>query len=702
MEASSEKLIDLMSTLKRVVVPVYQRPYSWDRKHCEQLWKDIVAVGRSANGTHFAGSVVWVSKGVSSSGMAPVLIIDGQQRVTTVSLLLIALAEYARDHEDDLGFYQHEIMESFLIHRHRKADDHYRLALSQDDNDVYRMLVDHLEDPTYQPALPPSSRLVQNLNLFRRWVAGLDDPACAWEGVQRLQVVSIVLDQHHDNPQVVFEKINSTGKELATSDLVRNFVLMTQPPEEQDRLYRNRWRIIEKTLGSDSYDKVFDDFLKDWLTVLRAPKSPVKKGDVYEVFKRFVAENDYDGGERMFDLLQEMERFARFYIAASTGVHDDKTLSRHLGRIARLRLSVANPLVMYLLDCHEAKALSQADLVSALDTLESYLVRRAVCDCPTNGLNKFFPSIVAKLRDARNNGESCLAVFRATLLDQETTTFRFPTDQEFFDRLVHRNTYDMKDRRAMYILMRLENSYHPKDERDFFGEGYTIEHIMPRNAMARQEWRDALGEGCEAKHAQLVHTIGNLTITAYNSELSDGTFAEKKARTIGGYDNEFIRISTDVHRAESWDEQAILLRGATLAQRALEVWATPAWPEGQARRRELVASGKKARHRVTLKELFDDDLLEEGTRLRIKGLHSSCASIGEEGTILLDNGESFRSPSPAAERVRELAGDPVIACNGWDYWILPDDRTIARTRDEYLAAHPEFELDESDGDEVAE
>ena len=576
MQAAARDLAALMSSGgQRFIIPVYQRPYTWQEKDCNQLWDDILDVGRRDGGKHFTGSVVWVQQGIMSpSGITPVLIIDGQQRITTMSLLFIALAEYARDHESaQLPFSCEKILNTYLVNQYECGEEHYRLTLSQGDRDVFRGLVQQLEDPESSFVAPESSRLVQNLESFRKHVSEESNLALVWLGILRLEIVSISLDQGKDNPQLIFESMNATGEPLSTADLIRNYVLMGLPADEQERLYTNHWRKIEEMLGTDTYDQVFDDFIRNWLTVCYAPNTLVKR-NMYTLFKRHVADNGYDTDGRIVDLLSELERYAGYYAHITRGTETDFELNQRLGRLASLGFSVVNPLLLLLYNDYEHGAFSHGDFVSMLDTLESYLFRRAICGCATNSLNNFFLRVIGKLKQVQAGDESYREVFEALLLTEAGTPRRFPSDAEFTEALQTRDTYNRR-RYCLYLLSRLENSYHPKDERDFSTDTYTIEHIMPQNAMAHEEWRTMLGEDCDEKHEQLVHTLGNLTLTAYNSELSDATFAEKKERAVGGYDNEFISISADLREADTWGEEQIRDRGNKLAQRALEVWPTP-------------------------------------------------------------------------------------------------------------------------------
>ena len=691
MDAAARPLADFMTTAsQRFIIPVYQRPYSWDEEQCVQLWEDILEVGRREGpATHFTGSVVWVQQGVmSAAGITPVLIIDGQQRVTTVTLLVIALAEYARGHVQavqagELAFSYEEILDSkFLINKYKRGDDRYRLTLSQGDAPVLRALIDRLEDPERPAELPESSRLVKNLGLFRRRLAQVSDPNAVWLGISRLQVVSVSLHQGLDNPQLIFESMNSTGKDLSTADLIRNFVLMQQTAAEQERLYGDHWRVIERTLG-ERYDEVFDEFIRNWLTVLYAPE-PLVRRDVYALFKRHAAERGCDQGARIVELLRELERYARYYAAITEGRCSEPALKLRLDRIARFGAGVANPLLLAFWDAYEAGAFPLDDFCALLDTLESYLFRRAVCDVATNSLNKFFSSLIARLARVRAEGGAYLEAFCAMLLNEAGTARRFPADAEFEQALRTRDCYGF--RRSLYLLSRLENSYHPKDERDFFAGTYTIEHIMPQNALAHGEWRAMLGPDAEELHARLVNTLGNLTLTAYNSELSDGSFAQKKARAVGGYDTEFIRISSGLREAEVWDATAIEARGEELACRALEVWPAPTLaPEVCARYAPRRQTAEPGLSEVTLADLLAAGLLPAGTKLisQFRGQLQEAA-IDEKGNVVLGNGERFSSPSAAAIRAVELSGG-AGSRNGWKCWTLEDGRLLDELRRAFAA-----------------
>lgn len=575
MNAGPQSIVSLLTSAnQRMVIPVYQRAYSWDEEQCRQLWDDIVAIGKQGSGTHFTGSVVMVLGGeFSALGVNKLLVIDGQQRITTLSLLIAAMAEFARDYPEKLTrvSYEEIIDSGYLILKYKKGEDHYRLTLSQGDERTLRSVLDHLENQDVE-VVNESHRIVDNLALFRTWLGDIDDPNVVWDGIQRLEIVAITLSQGQDNPQLIFESMNSTGKDLSTADLVRNYVLMGLPMDEQEHLYANYWRKIEETLGADSYDEVFDDFLRNWLTVTNAPTSVVVR-DVYRLFKQHVRNGGYDQPGQMSSLLKDIRRFADYYACITAGACKDEEIKSILDRIVWLEASVVNPLFMAFFENYEDGTFTHEDFVSMLRTTESYLFRRAVCDVPTNSLNKFFPSIIARLKTVKGQGGNYREAYEAFLLSEANTARRMPDDAEFERALKTRDCYAF--RRGRYLLATLENSYHPKDSLELMGSNYTIEHIMPRNALAHVEWTNMLGEEYQRVYDELINNLGNLTLTAYNAELSDASFAEKKARAIGGFDNDYLVISSDLHDTNVWNEQTIRARSKRLAKRALEVWPMP-------------------------------------------------------------------------------------------------------------------------------
>lgn len=675
MDAGKKILLDLFTGSLRFVVPVYQRRYSWGEAQCRQLWADIVTAGRHPDRTHFTGSIVWMQEGgIGPDGVSQCQLIDGQQRLTSVTLLLIALAEYAREHSGNLSFSADMIIDrGYLIDKYAKGENRYELTLSGDDREVLHGMCDHVVAPDRPNHAETDSRLKANLDLFRSLVAAIDDANVVWNGLQRLEVVSVTLDQGRDEPQLVFESMNSTGLDLETSDLVRNYMLMGCPMVEQTALYADYWLPMERILGNLS----FDAFLHDWMVVTL--KRPVPKGRaMYSEFKRFSADSSLPPMERTRDLLANMLEHAGYY-AAIKGVaaagSGYANADHRLASIQTLDSTVTDPLLLYMFAAWKHNRVSRDGLMRMLADLESYLFRRMVCSVSSNGLNKLVPSLIAKL----DSTEDDLAeTFAALLLTETAKATRMPTNEEFRQALLGEDLYRPASR-CKYLLVGLENHNHPKDPRTF--NEYTIEHIMPQNAMAHAEWRSMLDD--PDRFPLLVNSLGNLTLTAYNSELSDGTFEQKKNRAIGGYDSEYLSISAELHDATHWNEQAIAQRGTRLANLALQVWASPTAGERvmQPLRNRNVGQGERERNAIDFAGLCSRGILSAGDVLesRYAGV-AATATVTADHRIRLSNGELFDSPSGAFRRARMLETGEDKQINGWAVWKIADGRTLNELR----------------------
>lgn len=675
MDAGKKILLDLLTGSLRFTVPVYQRRYSWGETQCRQLWADIVTAGRHPERTHFTGSVVWMQEGgIGPDGVSRCQLIDGQQRLASVTLLLIVLAEYAREHPENLRFSIDMLIDrGYLVDKYATGEGRYKLTLSGDDREVLHSICDHVVAPDRPNQANIDSRLETNLDLFRSLVAAIDDANVVWNGLQRLEVVSVTLDQERDEPQLVFESMNSTGLDLETSDLVRNYMLMGCSMAEQNTLYADYWLPMERVLGNLS----FDAFLHDWMVVTL--KKPVTKGRaMYAEFKRFAADSSLPRMERTRNLLANMLEYAKYYAVikgVATAGSGDMNVGQRLDLIQKLDSTVTDPLVMYMFAIWRQHRISNDGLLRMLADLESYLFRRMICSVSSNGLNKLVPSLIVRLDSAEDD---LAETFAALLITETAKATRMPTDSEFRQALLGENLY-RPAWRCKYLLAGLENYNHPKDPRSF--SEYTIEHIMPQNAMAHAEWCNMLA-GLD-RFSLLVNSLGNLTLTAYNSELSDGTFEQKKNRAVGGYDSEYLSISAELHDASQWNEQAIAQRGTRLADLALQVWARPTAGNEvmQTLRNRNVNQGEREQNAVDFADLCKRGVLAAGDVLEscYTGV-TATATVTEDHRIRLANGEIFDSPSGAFRRARMLETGEDKQVNGWTVWKVADGRTLNELR----------------------
>ena len=389
-------------------------------------------------------------------------------------------------------------------------------------------------------------------------------------GISKLLVVDVALSRDQDNPQLIFESMNSTGRELSQADLIRNFVLMGQPPELQEKLYTLHWRPMELAFGQEAYSgNEFSAFMRDFLT-LQTGEVPLLDR-VYDTFKAYARRPEVEQAG-IESLLQEVAAVAGRYTRIVLGKEPDPALHQAFLNLRELKVNVVNPLLLELYGDHEAGLLSKGELLEALELLESYVFRRAVCAIPSNSQQKTFATFSRSLR--KENGHY-LPSFKAHLLALPSYR-RFPIDEEFRREIQLRNLYKF-NKSCSYWLRRLEN--HQRKE-PIAVANYTIEHILPQNPELPAPWRQALGENWKALQEEWLHRLGNLTLTGYNPELSDRPFLEKRNHE-GGFATSPLQLNAGLGQLDSWGVDQIQERGARLAERALAVWAAPSLSQAQ-------------------------------------------------------------------------------------------------------------------------
>jgi uncharacterized protein with ParB-like and HNH nuclease domain/predicted transport protein len=548
MKAQDLQFTQLIEGSKQFVIPIFQRTYSWDEANCRQLWEDILRVGGNANlDSHFIGSAVYIPETDVGAAIPRWLVIDGQQRITTMTLLLLALRNriHAEGLEEPIS--AAELEDYYLRNRYGKGDAAYRVLLTQTDKATLIDLLDGKE-----PGEGSSTRIVENFRFFTQSIAGADLDV-VWKGVRKLMIVDVRLQQGIDNPQMIFESMNSTGKALTQADLIRNFVLMGLPHELQTRLYLEYWRPMEVLFGADNYSSHFDDFMRFYL-VVHTGDYKIRKGDIYDEFKGYSRQHEVE------PLLASLQEFADYYCRIALGKETDAEIGEVLHDIRELRADVCYPLLMEVYRDYRDNLLSREDFTTFLRLVESYVFRRAICEIPTNSLRQTFGTFSRRMKKDRYL-ESAKAVFL-----QLPSYRRFPGDEEFSRHMQTRNLYAFN--RRSYWLRRFEN--HGRKERVPV-QDYTIEHIMPQNENLSAIWQAELGAEWERVHSTYLHTLGNLTLTGYNSEYSDRPFAEKRDME-GGFKHSPLRLNEGLGSCATWNEAAICERAARLASRAAQIW----------------------------------------------------------------------------------------------------------------------------------
>ncbi|MFK7827507.1 MAG: DUF262 domain-containing protein [Oligoflexales bacterium] len=558
MKATEAKSLSFLQKSPQFIIPIYQRTYSWTEKQCRQLWDDILRAGSNDEiSVHFIGSIVYIEQGLSQvSHQAPLLVIDGQQRLTTISLLIEALARLLGEDEPVDGFSSTKLRHYYLSNPLEKGDRFFKLLLSETDRATLNAIVNSSESPTES-----SLRIEQNFNFFTELLGkkkGELTSVC--RGLAKLIVVDIALSRDQDNPQLIFESMNSTGKELSQADLIRNFTLMGLEPTLQTRLYQEYWRPMELNFGQEAYGARFDSFMRHYLT-FRTGSIP-RKQDVYEAFKEYSRTTSVqEKGIEAF--VKEVRTFTRYFCAMALGSEPDSILNEAFQDLRELKVDVAYPLLLELYDDYSNQLLSKDDFVDAVRLIEIYVFRRAICSIPTNSLNKTFETF-AKSLDKNSYLESIQAHFLGL-----PSYRRFPSNEEFRRDLQTRDLYRFP--RSKYWLRKLEN--HDRKER-IQVEEYTIEHILPQNPNLPQAWKQVLGTDWEGIQQQWVHTLGNLTLTGYNSEYSDRSFIQKRDMH-GGFKESPLRLNAGLGQLETWNEDSIHERAGRLAEKALGVWSAP-------------------------------------------------------------------------------------------------------------------------------
>lgn len=568
MKAKETMVLEFLQNSSQFIIPIYQRTYSWELEQCQQLWDDIIRAGKSSSGSvHFVGSIVYVADGLSTVSLqAPLLVIDGQQRLTTITLLLEALQRSLGQEEPVEGFSAEKIKSRYLTRHLEKGDKFFKLLLSQTDDETLRAIIQEREIPA-----DPSVRIAENFNFFFSEIASLKgDLEALCNGIAKLAIVDIALNRGEDNPQLIFESMNSTGKALSQADLIRNFILMGLKPDLQTKLYEAYWRPMELEFGQAAYGEEFDAFMRHYLTVKLSEIPRIDQ--IYDNFK-FYAGKDEVLASGVEELVKDLRQFAQYYCAMSLGKEKDPELKRAFQELKDFKVDVAYPFLLELYGDFKAGVITKSELVEIVRLVEAYAFRRAVVQIPTNSMNKTFARFSLSInRD--NYLESVKAVFASL-----TSYRRFPNDEEFLRDLKLRDLYNF--RRGAYWLRKLEN-FNRKELPVL--EDYSIEHILPQNQELNSWWQDALGENWMETQSKYLHTIGNLTLTRYNSEFSDRSFIEKRDLPEGGFKTSPLTLNEGLGELATWNVNTIQERANRLAEKALKVWLSPVADEAELKR----------------------------------------------------------------------------------------------------------------------
>jgi len=543
------------------VIPVYQRNYDWTKEQCEQLFDDLLDISKNKFRSHFMGSIVSIYN--NEEGGREYLIIDGQQRVTTLSILLQAICKLlnekkVKSKDDKL---KAKIQEEYLINRHAENDKRVRLKPIKDDAEAFSKLFGNENNFIEDSNITINFRYFYNRILDES--ISVDDLFLA---IKELMVVDIELKSDDDDPQLIFESLNSTGLDLSEADKVRNFILMKEDTETQNRFYEEYWNKIEKNTNFD-----VSNFIRNYLT-LKERIIP-RNNRIYLDFKKFVFEQKLD----MEDLLKDLLKFSIYYkkIINAKGYESGDRASKIIYRLNKLETLVSYPFLLEISDDENDGIITKDELTKILEIIESFVLRRFICDVPTNALNKIFMTLGKEIKKQKDYKENYFEIFKYILIKKDLSQ-RFPDDKEFRRNIITKDVYNLQGKNKIYLLEQLENHNNKEEVKveELIGNNtLTIEHIMPQTLTP--DWKNTLGENWTEIHEKYLHTLGNITLTGYNSEYSNKPFIEKRDMEGKGFRDSRLFLNKYLSTIEGWSEENIKERAKKLQERTLSIWKYP-------------------------------------------------------------------------------------------------------------------------------
>lgn len=540
----------------RFVIPVYQRNYDWQLANCRQLFSDLLDVVAEDKKSHFFGSIVATAIGSEYE------IIDGQQRLTSVSLLLLAIAKAIKAGEiaAESPVLADKILKTYLVDEWQPTERKAKLKPIKNDMEAFDRLFGPPDNYIRE------SHVTQNYLFFYTSVVDSGvSPDSLFEAIKKLEIIDITLEKD-DDPQLIFESLNSTGLDLSEADKIRNFVLMNQSRDMQELLYEQYWNLIEQET-----DFHVSELVRQYLTYKQAKWPNMNR--VYMTFKEYVKNSD----ETIEQILGDVLRCARIYKRIKTSDAGSKQLNLVMARINRMDVQVVYPLLFALFIARDSGDLSDRELVSILRELEAYVFRRLVCDVGTNALNKVFATLNSDVQRLMDTNEVSYQDAFMYVLMTKTTSSRFPKDDEFEEAVRTKDFYNMRQQSKVYLFDRLENrdSYELVNVPGMMmskDNGLTIEHVMPQHLSST--WREALGDNWESIHAKWLNKIANLTLTGYNSSYSNKSFPEKK-KGENGFDASPLRLNKWIAMQDKWGVEELQAREEAMVLLFKELWPYP-------------------------------------------------------------------------------------------------------------------------------
>ena len=539
---------------KHFVIPVYQRNYDWKKEHCSQLYDDLIELTKTKR-THFLGSIVSIYH--DNGDDREYLIIDGQQRLTTLSILLLSIYKLIDEEKMESIISKDQIRDEYLINKYSKNDKKIRLKPVKNDKEAFSSLFKEEED--YLQNTNITVNFLYFYNRIQKVEVTIDD---LFSAIKQIVIVEIELINGEDDPQLIFESLNSTGLDLTEADKVRNFVLMKESSIVQEKYYTNYWNKIEVNT-----EYSVSDFIRHYLTIKE--RVIPNKSKVYLSFKKYVTLNISNNEELLLDLL----KYSKYY-REIISTENTNTFSSYLSKINRLESVVTYPFLMEVFDDFAKKILPENDMKVIFETIISFVFRRLICEVPTNALNKMFMVLGREIKKYDDYKENYLDIFKR-VITQKSHSQRFPDNEEFTSKIISKDIYNFKNKNKLFLLEQLEN-FDNKERVDVeklvSTNELTIEHIMPQTLTPI--WRESLGKTFDLIHEKYLNTIGNITLTGYNSKMSNKAFSEKRDMH-NGFKESRLFLNKRLSFIEKWNEDTIIDRANFLKDKALNIWEYP-------------------------------------------------------------------------------------------------------------------------------
>lgn len=560
MNSAVTPILTFLEGSKQFVIPIYQRTYEWKREQCSQFWDDILSIGGSPEPKpHFFGSIVYMDpeEPQNIGDLQEILVIDGQQRLTTLSLLISALSRVIQEQGVDIGISSEELSNRYLFNDNKVGESRYKQILTQSDEKTLICLLEDRELP-----VPYAPLLEKNYKFFYSQCKKTN-LQIVYKGIERLEIVSIVLDRTRDEPQSIFETLNTKGLELSETDKIRNYLLMGKTHDSQTRLYNDLWYPIEDRFRNK--DQQFNSFMRHYL-MLKTQKKPAKR-DIYKVFKDHAKIEQELHKLEVKEIVKEVSRYSKHYLNIAMLYEEDAQLKACLTDLHELKADTAYPFLLKVYDAYASSKIEKAEVITTLRLIESYIFRRAVCGLPNNSLDRIFMDVSFSCEMNMDDGHSYLENLKDTFCDLQARR-RHPRDREFKLQFRDKDMYNFP--RRDYLLRKLEN-YERKEPIKF--DEYTVEHVMPQTLT--DEWKHDLGNSYELAHETRLNKIGNLTLTGRNSELSNRRFKEKRDMPKEGFKFSSLYLNRSLADAEEWNQSTIDKRATELAEKACKIWIHP-------------------------------------------------------------------------------------------------------------------------------